>query len=106
MLRPPVAASFFLSAITLTTGICLIFCGLLDIIRHTYRIREVFFLRVIIIGAGKVGYKLAEKLSQENHEVLIIEQNEDRRKILQENLDVLDWAREKQRAMRAHNRNA
>ena len=46
-------------------------------------------MRVIIIGAGKVGYKLAEKLSQENHEVLIIEQNEDRRKILQENLDVL-----------------
>lgn len=46
-------------------------------------------MRVIIIGAGKVGYKLAEKLSQENHEVLIIEQNEERRKILQENLDVL-----------------
>ena len=46
-------------------------------------------MRVIIIGAGKVGYKLAEKLSQENYEVLVIEQNEDRRKILQENLDVL-----------------
>ena len=46
-------------------------------------------MRVIIIGAGKVGFKLAEKLSQENHEVLVIEQNEDRRKILQENLDVL-----------------
>ncbi len=46
-------------------------------------------MRVIIIGAGKVGYKLAEKLSEENHHVLIIEQNEDRRKILQENLDVL-----------------
>jgi len=46
-------------------------------------------LRVVIIGAGKVGFKLAEKLSQENHEVLVIEQNEDRRKILQENLDVL-----------------
>jgi trk system potassium uptake protein TrkA len=46
-------------------------------------------LRVIIIGAGKVGYKLAEKLSEENHQVLIIEQQEERRKILQENLDVL-----------------
>ena len=46
-------------------------------------------MRVIIIGAGKVGFKLAEKLSQENHEVLVIEQNEDRRKILQEYLDVL-----------------
>ncbi len=46
-------------------------------------------MRVIIIGAGKVGFKLAEKLSQEHYEVLVIEQNEDRRKILQENLDVL-----------------
>ncbi len=46
-------------------------------------------MRVIIIGAGKVGFKLAEKLSQENHEVLVIEQNEERRKILQEYLDVL-----------------
>ena len=44
---------------------------------------------VIIIGAGKVGFKLAEKLSEEGHEVLVIEQNEDRRKILRENLDVL-----------------
>ena len=50
---------------------------------------EGIILRVIIIGAGKVGFKLAEKLSQENHEVLVIEQNEDRRKILQEYLDVL-----------------
>ena len=46
-------------------------------------------MRVIIIGAGKVGFKLAEKLSEEGHEVLVIEQNEDRRKILRENLDVL-----------------
>jgi trk system potassium uptake protein len=46
-------------------------------------------LRVIIVGAGKVGFKLAEKLSQENHEVLVIEQNEERRKVLQEHLDVL-----------------
>ena len=46
-------------------------------------------MRIIIIGAGKVGFKLAEKLSHEKHEVLVIEQNEDRRKILQEHLDVL-----------------
>lgn len=46
-------------------------------------------MRVIIIGAGKVGYKLAEKLSEENHQVVVIEQQEERRKILQENLDVL-----------------
>ena len=46
-------------------------------------------MRVIIIGAGKVGFKLAEKLSEEGHEVLVIEQNEERRKILRENLDVL-----------------
>lgn len=46
-------------------------------------------MRVIIIGAGKVGFKLSEKLSEEGHEVLMIEQDESRRKIIQEHLDIL-----------------
>ncbi len=33
-------------------------------------------MKIIIIGAGKVGYTLAESLSRENHDVIIIDKNE------------------------------
>ena len=45
-------------------------------------------MQVIIIGAGKVGFSLAEKLSGENHDVFLIEQNQERLKIVEEKLDV------------------
>lgn len=45
-------------------------------------------MRAIIIGAGKVGYNIAQILSNENHDVVIIEKNEERYKIIQESLDV------------------
>ncbi len=34
-------------------------------------------MKIIIIGAGEVGINLAQKLSQEEHEVVVIEKNED-----------------------------
>ncbi len=34
-------------------------------------------MKIIIVGAGEVGINLAQKLSQEEHEVVIIEKNED-----------------------------
>ena len=45
-------------------------------------------MRVIIIGAGKVGYNIAQILSNENHDVVVIEQIEERCKIIEDNLDV------------------
>lgn len=45
-------------------------------------------MRVIIIGAGKVGYNLAQTLSMENHDVVVIEKNQDRFKVVEETLDV------------------
>jgi trk system potassium uptake protein TrkA len=45
-------------------------------------------MKVIIIGAGKVGYSMAQLLSAENHDVTIIEQNPQRVQILEDNLDV------------------
>lgn len=45
-------------------------------------------MRVIIIGAGKVGYNIAQILSFENHDVVIVEKDEERYKIIQESLDV------------------
>jgi trk system potassium uptake protein TrkA len=46
-------------------------------------------LKIIIIGAGKVGCQIAKTLSSENHDVTLIEKNEEKRQITQNNLDVL-----------------
>ncbi len=45
-------------------------------------------MKVIIIGAGKVGYSIAHLLSSEDHDVVVIEQSQERQEILEENLDV------------------
>ncbi|HHX50724.1 MAG TPA: Trk system potassium transporter TrkA [Clostridia bacterium] len=45
-------------------------------------------MRSIIIGAGKVGYSIAQMLSLENHDVVLIEKDEERRRIVDQNLDV------------------
>ncbi|MBR6755799.1 MAG: Trk system potassium transporter TrkA [Peptococcaceae bacterium] len=45
-------------------------------------------MRAIIIGAGKIGYNIAETLSLEGHDVFIVERDEERKKIVDENLDV------------------
>ena len=50
---------------------------------------EVILVRVVIVGAGKVGYSLAQYLTQEDHEVIVIEENEERRAIVQNTLDVM-----------------
>jgi trk system potassium uptake protein TrkA len=46
-------------------------------------------VRVVIVGAGKVGYILAQRLSEENHDVIVIENNEERRGIVESTLDVM-----------------
>ncbi len=45
-------------------------------------------MKTIIIGAGKVGYSIAQLLSTENQDVVVIEQDEERLKIVDESLDV------------------
>lgn len=45
-------------------------------------------MHIIIIGAGKVGYSLAEKLSTEQHDIFLIDHNEERLNIIKENLDI------------------
>ena len=45
-------------------------------------------MRIIVIGAGKIGFNIARLLVQQNHDVVVIEKNEERAKILQENLDI------------------
>jgi trk system potassium uptake protein TrkA len=45
-------------------------------------------VKAIIIGAGKVGFSIAQLLSNEDHDVVIIEQSPERQEILEETLDV------------------
>jgi len=46
-------------------------------------------LKIIIIGAGKVGCQIAKTLSSEKHDVTLIEKNDTIRQSAQNNLDVL-----------------
>ena len=46
-------------------------------------------LKIIIVGDGKVGFALAEHLSQEEHDVTVIDTNDDALRRASETLDVL-----------------
>jgi trk system potassium uptake protein TrkA len=46
-------------------------------------------MRIIVIGAGEVGYHLARRLSEEGQDVTIIESNPDRAETVSAQLDVL-----------------
>ncbi|MBN1615008.1 MAG: Trk system potassium transporter TrkA [Deltaproteobacteria bacterium] len=45
-------------------------------------------MRIIIIGAGEVGYQIAKKLSEENQEVVLIDKDPAKIRRINENLDV------------------
>jgi trk system potassium uptake protein TrkA len=45
-------------------------------------------LKVIIVGAGEVGYHIASKLSRENKDVVLIDQNEEKLRQVGDTLDV------------------
>jgi trk system potassium uptake protein TrkA len=49
-------------------------------------------MRVVIVGAGKLGYSLAEYLTKEQHEVVVVESDESHREIIKNNLDILTIA--------------
>ena len=46
-------------------------------------------MKIIIIGCGKVGYALAEELTEEKHEVTIIDSSSERLQEVEEDLDAL-----------------
>ncbi len=46
-------------------------------------------MRIIIAGAGEVGSHLAKMLSQENHDIILIDPDEEKLKRIASNLDVL-----------------
>ena len=48
-------------------------------------------MRIIIAGAGEVGTYLAKLLSNENHEIILIDSEENRLKPIDSSLDVLTY---------------
>ena len=46
-------------------------------------------MRIVVIDAGKLGYSVAQLLAQEQHDVVVIEQDEARREVVKNSLDVL-----------------
>ncbi|WP_227765472.1 Trk system potassium transporter TrkA [Zhaonella formicivorans] len=46
-------------------------------------------MKIIIIGAGKVGFSLAQRLSEEKHDIVLIERDRERREIVDNYLDVM-----------------
>ena len=45
-------------------------------------------MKIVIIGDGKVGYKLARQLSVENYDVVMIDSNEKKLKYAVDRLDI------------------
>ena len=45
-------------------------------------------MKIIIIGAGEVGFNIAQKLSEENHDVVLIEKDPDKIKSINDELDI------------------
>jgi len=45
-------------------------------------------LRIIIVGAGEVGFHIAQKLSEENQDVFLIDKDQEKIRRITENLDV------------------
>lgn len=46
-------------------------------------------MKIIIVGCGKVGYTLVEQLNKENHDIVVVDTNEDKVKTITEELDAL-----------------
>lgn len=46
-------------------------------------------MKIVLIGAGKVGYTLAQRLSEDDHDVIVIEHNAERIETLRKYLEVL-----------------
>jgi trk system potassium uptake protein len=46
-------------------------------------------VRILILGAGDVGFHLAQQLSEENHDVVVIEQDRERVRAIQDGMDAL-----------------
>ena len=49
-------------------------------------------MRIVIVGAGKLGYSIAELLSNEQYDVVVVDNDEDHLEAVKNTLDVLTIA--------------
>ena len=45
-------------------------------------------LKIVIVGAGEVGFHIAQRLSEEQKQVVVIDQNPDKLRRIEDNMDV------------------
>jgi trk system potassium uptake protein TrkA len=46
-------------------------------------------VRIMILGAGDVGFHLAQQLAQENHDVVVVEQDRERVRLIEDTMDAM-----------------
>ena len=46
-------------------------------------------MRIVVVGAGKLGYSIAELLSNEQFDVVVVDHDEERLEVVKNTLDVL-----------------
>ena len=46
-------------------------------------------MRIVVCGAGKLGFNIAQMLAEEQYDVVVVENDSKRREIVQGSLDVL-----------------
>ena len=46
-------------------------------------------MKIIIVGCGKVGVTLAEKLNRENHDIILVDRNSDILRTVTDSIDVM-----------------
>ena len=45
-------------------------------------------LKIVIVGAGEVGFHIAQRLSEEQKQVVVIDQNPDKLRRIEDHMDV------------------
>lgn len=46
-------------------------------------------MRIVVVGAGKMGYSIAKLLADGSYDVVVVEQDDERRQVVKDSLDVL-----------------
>ncbi len=44
-------------------------------------------MKIVIVGAGKIGYSLAEELANENHDITVVDIDKEKVKLLSDTLE-------------------
>lgn len=54
-----------------------------------FRVKGGIALNIVIVGAGEVGYNVAKDLSADGHDIIVVEENEERATRVENDLDVI-----------------